>query len=248
MNNLCIDIGNTRVKLAVLNDAHEVLALVIKKTLKTKKIKELIQTHRVENAIISSVRQKGNGLLRWLRKRLHTVIRLTPSTLLPIRNDYATPTTLGKDRLAGAVGAWALFPQGDSLVIDAGTCIKYDFVHHTGAYKGGSISMGLQMRFRALEHFTARLPLVNPLPLTHITGDTTQTAIATGVQYGMHYEIQGFIQAYQHLYGHNLQVILTGGDTSFFETTLENRIFAQPNLVLIGLNQILKYNVQINAR
>jgi type III pantothenate kinase len=130
------------------------------------------------------------------------------------------------------------------LVVNAGTCITYDLVDAQGVYRGGSIAPGLQMRFKALPQFTAKLPLIEaqPMPID-LTGRSTETAIRTGVQWGMVHEVDGFIEAYRRLYP-ELRVVLAGGDATYFETTLKNSIFAQPNLVLLGLYQILVYNVQ----
>jgi len=246
MNNLCIDIGNTRVKIAIF--AHlsgALLHLERVETLKKEKIIELCQTWAVENAIISTVRAADAQLEADLAAAvLGQTLILSADTPCPIRNMYHTPATLGKDRLAAVVGAAALYPQQSALVIDAGTCIKYDYIDADGAYWGGSISAGLQMRYDALAHFTARLPALRPSAVSlDLTGTDTPTSMQTGVEYGLRFEVAGFIAEYQKRHDAPLLVIFTGGDLSFFENMLNKCIFAQPNLLLIGLHQILKYNV-----
>ena len=155
--------------------------------------------------------------------------------------DYETPETLGYDRMAAVVGAYEQFPGKDILVIDAGTCITYEFIDAAGRYHGGNISPGVQMRFRALHEFTGRLPLVlregRRLPL----GSDTDTAMREGVLKGMEYEISGYITAMKHKYP-ELLVFLTGGDDFSFDTNLKSIIFADRFLVLKGLNRILNYN------
>ncbi len=146
------------------------------------------------------------------------------------------------DRLAGVCGAIELFKETDTLVIDAGTCITYDFVDKQKNYFGGSISPGLKMRFKAVHTFTAKLPLVDSANAVGLIGDSTESSIQSGVINGMIAEIEGIIMRYQDKYP-GLRVILCGGDTAFFENKLKASIFAAPDLVLIGLNSILIYNV-----
>ena len=163
------------------------------------------------------------------------------STPIPIENLYLTKDTLGVDRLANAVAANSIFPQRNVLVVDCGTCVKYDFVNHKNQYLGGSISPGLQMRFKALNQFTGKLPLLKPEAHPSLIGDSTETAITSGVINGLVAEIKGVIKSYTSIY-ENLTVILTGGDASFFDKELKSNIFVEPNLTLIGLNEILRYN------
>lgn len=246
MNNLCIDIGNTKVKIAIFApNGQEILHTAQESWFNIEKISDIIQTWQVENAIISTVRatevQWEADLKALIKGKL---IFLNENTPCPIENLYHTPKTLGKDRLAAVVGAWALYPNQKVLVIDSGTCIKYDYINEKGQYLGGSISPGLKMRYEALEHFTAKLPLLPVQPLAEsITGVDTPTSMHTGVGYGLYYEVKGFIGHYKAEKGADLIVVFSGGDLSFFENMLNNCIFAQPNLLLIGLHQILQYNV-----
>lgn len=172
-------------------------------------------------------------------------MELNEKTKLPLKNRYKTPGTLGKDRLATAVGANYLFPSRNVLAIDAGTCIKYDFVNSKNEYLGGAISPGLDMRFKALHHFTAHLPQLKKMKTANVNliGRTTRDSILSGVQNGAIAEISGMIKCYQDKY-ENVHVILTGGDSVFIRTLVseKNRIFAAPDLTLLGLNVILNYN------
>ena len=161
---------------------------------------------------------------------------------LPIQNLYSTPETLGVDRIAAVCGAQTTFPNEKCLVIDMGSCITYDYLNEKGEYHGGSISPGLNMRFKAVHTFTAKLPLVKPLADPALIGTTTASNIQSGVINGLTEEIKGIISLYQHKFG-NIRVILCGGDAHFFENKLKGVIFAIPELVLIGLNSILSHNV-----
>ena len=161
---------------------------------------------------------------------------------MPIKNLYVSTTTLGSDRLAASIGAYSLYPQKNVLVIDAGTCLKFNFTSGNGEYLGGAISPGLQMRFKALQQFTDKLPLV-PFDenFNKLIGETTQESILSGVINGILQEVEGTINEYKKLYP-DLTIVITGGDTDFFAKHLKNRIFTHPDLVLIGLNEILIFN------
>ena len=160
---------------------------------------------------------------------------------IPGVNLYETPETLGYDRMAAVVGANEQFPHRDILVIDAGTCITYEFIDSKGQYHGGNISPGMQMRFKALHQFTGRLPLVDTNGRKLPMGRDTETAIRAGVMKGMEYEISGYIESMKHKYP-ELLVFLTGGDDFSFDSSVKSIIFADRFLVLKGLNRILNYN------
>ena len=172
------------------------------------------------------------------------VIRLTHETPVPIKNLYKTPETLGADRLAAVIGANAIRPNRDLLIIDAGTCITFDFIDKHGQYHGGNISPGMEMRLKALHAFTAKLPEVTADGETPTYGDSTETAIRAGVYHGIAFEIEGYIRQLQKNYP-QLLVFLTGGDRFSFDTNLKSSIFADSFLVLKGLNRILAYNDKI---
>lgn len=242
--NLCIDIGNTRTKLAIFSKEGSLEYTFVRDKLKKSKLEKVLSKYKIKYAIISSVGKTRSKLIRILGTNVKHLVEFSTQTATPIKNLYRTPQTLGRDRLAVATAANAMFPSSDILIIDAGTCITYDFIDAKSRYHGGSILPGLDMRFKALHHFTNRLPLVDRGELGGYIGDTTLTSIQTGVQLGLVYEVQGFIAEYSKDYP-DLRVLVTGGDAAYFETQFKNQIFAVPNLVLQGLNQILKYNVEI---
>ncbi len=243
---LAIDIGNTRIKIAIFDQKNAYpQKLWIWDTINKNKIKDLLSTYNVEAIIVSSVGKPRPKLLNYLRKQVDILIDLNHKTPLPIKNAYLSPKTLGKDRLANAVAAWALGEKGVStLIIDAGTCVKYDFLLNNQTYTGGVISLGLQMRAKALAHFTARLPLITPHQPQNPHGRNTQEAMNLGIVKGLVAEIDYFYQHYSQLAADKIKVILTGGDINFLQTWVNFPNVSEPNLVLIGLHQILKYNVE----
>jgi len=169
-------------------------------------------------------------------------IVLGPNLPIPIFNRYATPGTLGVDRLAAACGAWALFPNQDCLVVDIGTCINYEFISKTGEYHGGAISPGVVMRFESMHRLTAKLPNATPIESAPLIGSDTIQCLQSGVMNGVLEEIKGTIHRYNIEYP-GIRVILCGGDAHFFENHLKPSIFVAPELVLMGLNSILLHNV-----
>ena len=177
-----------------------------------------------------------------LKHHLDHYIELTSRTELPIKNLYQTPETLGKDRIAGATGGISLFPGNNILVIDAGTAITFDFINKKEEYIGGNISPGLSMRYRALHQFTNQLPLLQKEDDIGMLGENTKKAIIRGVQNGIVFEMNHYIENLS-LEHENLKTILTGGDSNFFDNKLKYPIFVESDLVLIGLNKILKYNI-----
>jgi len=195
----------------------------------------------IENAIISSVKEKPDDLIDVLKQELKTVIILDHNTLIPIENCYKTPETLGKDRLAAAVGANIIYPNQNLLIIDAGTAITYDFVNDKNQYLGGFITPGLTMRFKALNHFTSKLPLLMPEQPREYEGNNTETSIKGGIQYGLQGEIE-FIFNHFKPSTKELLIILTGGDTNYFEKLLKKYNFVCLEITLSGLNSILEFN------
>lgn len=241
--NLIIDIGNTFTKTALLsnNEVNE-----FNKTEATPDInwfEKLLDNTSFELGIVSSTRVLDEEVLEFLSTK--SIRLLSPETPLPITLDYKTPETLGLDRIAGAVGAHAMFPKNDCLVIDLGTCITYDYVSKEGIYRGGAISPGLKMRYKAMNSFTGKLPLVEKPQFIDTYGQSTTESLNMGAFNGMVHEINGFVRLFMHK-TNRLKIILTGGDTSLFEQHIENAIFAAPNLILEGLNQVLLYNKQLN--
>lgn len=244
MVNLVIDIGNSRVKLAIFKN-RELIAKDMMAVVDAPAIQQLIAQYGVTHSLISSVNQEITGLETTLISLTH-YIRFSHQVKLPIHNHYKSPETLGLDRLAGLMGARFLHPQKNTLVIDAGTCITYDFINSGDEYFGGSISPGIQMRLKALHDFTGRLPLVTAEPdFTDFIGTDTQTAILAGVYNGVLSEVSGVVAKYLEKTP-EMGIVLCGGDANFFDTRLKNSIFAhgfsiEPDLVLIGLNEIIHH-------
>ena len=238
MRNLCIDIGNTRAKFAVFDDAQVIDNWTIPND-KDFFIDDRFE--RIDGAMMCStidVNEKMLEAFLQLNCPIHEI--LSWQTPIPVENLYSTPQTLGMDRLAAVVGAFALHPNNDILVIDNGTAITYDFVNASGQYLGGNISPGVALRFKALHSFTARLPLVEEEGEKPPFGISTSTAIRCGVLDGVRHEIEGTINEMIVKYP-NLLVFLTGGHGFDFDVSLKKRIFADKLLVLKGLDRILRY-------
>jgi type III pantothenate kinase len=235
MRNLIIDIGNTNTKFGIFeNNAFKKQGSVSE----VSALQQVVAEEKPENVALSSVGISGEEVLKTLSVPGKKV-ELTHKTQLPITNLYQTPETLGKDRLAAVLGAAFLFLKTDCLVIDAGTCITYDFLDAEGNYHGGLIAPGLAMKFKAMHTFTSRLPfLEQPAFVPEISGKTTAQAMQSGVYNGTLSEAEGIIKRYEKQ-AQNLHIILCGGDAAFFETNLKGRIFAIPELVLLGLNSLL---------
>lgn len=185
-----------------------------------------------------------NSLIQWLESHRIPVEELTHTTPLPFVNGYSTPETLGKDRLAGVGGAHALYPGQACLVIDVGTCIKYDYIDANGVYHGGNIAPGIQMRIDAMHHFTSKLPTVpKEWPQTKL-GISTVTALQHGALTGAALETKGFIEYFAKHFG-KMHVLITGGDSGFLLPHLEGLgIISQPDIVLTGLHHILKHKLK----
>lgn len=243
---LIIDIGNTRTKIAIFKKSRLLLLEILEKVSKEKIKKILNRFPGIHSGIISSVTQIREDVNRFVKLNTAHFIHLNYSTRLPVQIKYKTSRTLGNDRIANAVGAQAVYPGKNVLVIDAGTCLKFDFVDEKKNYSGGAISPGMLMRYKALHDYTEKLPLIKPSKKFSLTGKSTAESIRSGVQNGMLMEMQGIIEQYKKKYT-NLQIILTGGDALFFANQLKSSIFAAPNLTLTGLNEILKYNVLQDA-
>lgn len=232
-----MDHGNSAAKVGIFDNE----SLVEKYTFAdTEALRGFLEQADVRNVIVSSVGADAKTIASWAVRARGKLV-LSTSLPLPVQSRYKTPETLGVDRLAGVCGARNLFPGRNCLVIDAGTCVTYDLVDQNGTYWGGAIAPGLTMRFKAVHTFTARLPLISPGGDVQLVGDSTESCIRSGVINGLLAEMHGMIERYEAEFN-DLQVLLCGGDTSFFENKLKASIFASPELVLIGLNSILKHN------
>jgi len=241
--NLVIDIGNSRTKIALFNQ-NDLMFNVPIDHLTVDHLEMLKDEHpQLNKAILSSVKPNDEELISFLNENFDFFLELDDQTELPIENLYETPETLGRDRLAAAIGANELFPDQNLLVIDAGTAITYDLVSEKNQFIGGNISPGLEMRFKALNHFTGKLPLIGYSDEFQPIGKNTIDAIRAGVQNGILYEMEQTIDLFNRNY-QNLHIIMTGGDSNFFDRKLNYSIFVHFNLTLIGLNRILEYNAK----
>jgi len=239
--NLIIDIGNTRIKLGVFENAKLIHNESVTIDGFIEEVKRIIGKFKCKNAIISSVGALNKDQINQIRIEIN-LIELKSSTKVPFKNMYASPKTLGVDRIALVASAISKYPNKNVLVIDAGSCITCDFINAKGEYFGGSISPGMQMRYKALNSFTSKLPLLEPTYVDKMIGDSTNQSIHIGIVQGVINEIDSFINAYRKI-NSDLTVVLTGGDTNFLSNRLKNGIFANPFFLMEGLNTILKYNL-----
>ena len=238
---LAIDVGNTQIKLAVFEHHtlihKEIIAyndwqIAVKKNLK--------KFSKIENIVVASVGKLNKEDFLELNSNVK-IYFITKESNFPFQNLYATPNTLGIDRMVLAAGAVLQFPNKKRLVIDAGTCITYDFIDENNNYLGGAISPGIRLRYESLHNYTAKLPLLTKENPDNIIGNSTNQSIHSGVVNGVAMEIDGFIN---NSFGENdnFIIILTGGDAEFLADRLKNTIFANSNFLLESLNQTFQYN------
>lgn len=239
MRYLIIDIGNSFCKVAVFEN-QQITQLLKYPAVEFDQLKTEINFSDISLCLISSTRKKPAELINKLQSYFKC-LWLDESLKLPFKNQYTTPKTLGKDRIALAAAAVGEFPNQNTLVLDAGTCLTYEMVTKENVYLGGAISPGLDMRFKALNHFTEKLPLLEPKKLDDFIGNSTERNINSGVVNGMTQEMEGTISQYKQRFP-NLNVVLTGGDQVFFVGYLKNNFFARPNFLLKGLKIIAELN------
>ncbi|MTE26488.1 MULTISPECIES: type III pantothenate kinase [Winogradskyella] len=239
--NLIVDVGNTFVKFAIFKN-DELIHKVSFELSEFKKQYKLLKKEfpKLKTSIISSVGRLSKKQIEIIDDDLK-VLELNSNTKLPFKNLYKTPETLGVDRIALASASVNQFPDNNVLIIDAGTCITYDFVTDKNEYLGGAISPGIRLRYQALHNLTANLPLLEKDQPKTIIGNSTESSIHSGVVIGVVKEIDGVIDQYKEKH-QDLTVILTGGDANFLSNQLKNSIFANSNFLLEGLNFILDYN------
>jgi len=239
--NLVIDIGNTLQKIAVFNNDDEVYSQSF--SFVTKEILlSVFNQYAIKYSIVSSVVKPDEQVVELLKTNT-TMIHYTHQTKLPVTILYKSAASLGLDRIANAVGAATLFPDQNVLSIQTGTCLVFDFVNESKEYLGGSISPGMKMRFEALHEKTKNLPFVKANENSpNFLGTDTFGSLSSGVMNGIGYEIDGFITAYRARF-ENLIVLLTGGDAVYLQKLIKNTTFAASNVVLKGLNEIIKFNV-----
>jgi type III pantothenate kinase len=244
--NLVIDQGNTFTKFGIF-DKGKLIHFYSSKKLDKKNVSPLLENYSIKNIILSSVKANYSNISEIAKHfdvdEYSSFIILDNKTPLPIINNYKTPETLGKDRIAALVGASKYYPGSPKLVVDAGTAITIDYLSEKNEFEGGNISPGIQTRFNALHQNTNQLPLLKIEPKTAFLGKNTKEAICSGVQNGVIFEIDQYINHFSTI-NNNTKTILTGGDADFFAKNLKNPIFVDLNLVLTGLNTILEYNAQ----
>ena len=240
---LAIDVGNTRIKGAVFEGANLLEMFVFMKNELQINIENILKKYnKVSNIVVASVSdiEKQTFIKFEEVVKTHFVSHIDS---FPFVNCYETPDTLGVDRLVLAAGVALRFPKQNRLVIDAGTCVTYDFIDENNNYLGGSISPGLRLRYETLHSYTAKLPLLTLENPKHLIGKSTSESIHSGVVNGLVFEIDSFISDYKVLYP-NFIIILTGGDTEFLAKRLKNTIFANSNFLLESLNQIFQYKIK----
>jgi type III pantothenate kinase len=239
--NLILDIGNSSTKFAIFDGRKKSIS-VRTRIFSCEKLEKILGKYNLDKAIVSTVRDTPDFIIDLATHGIPLVHVLSHKSKLPFRNEYETPETLGSDRIAAVAGAYLAFPGKKVLIIDAGSAITYDFLSGK-AYKGGNISPGLSMRFRALHKFTRRLPLISTTDKYFSPGRNTTEAITAGVTNGLIYEINEYIRTFQNKYA-DLRVILTGGDSGYLKDKLNYKVAYMPDIVLDGLNYILECNAK----
>jgi type III pantothenate kinase len=240
---LAIDIGNTRIKAAVFEGDILLELIIFLKDDLQKSMRNILKTNKkIEHLVVSSVSDVDKQCFSDFDNllKVHFISHKDP---FPFQNTYKTPQTLGIDRMVLAAGATLHYPNQNRLVIDAGTCVTYDFIDENNNYLGGAIAPGLRLRYESLHNYTAKLPLLKLENPENFIGKSTLESIHSGVVNGLAYEIDGFINAYKEQYL-NFIIILTGGDTEFLANRLKNTIFANSNFLLESLNRTFQYKIK----
>ena len=244
---LCFDFGNTLLKCGVFVSGELTEKFSLEND-KTETINEILDKYKPTNTILSSVINHNPDIETLLSER-STYLKLDSFAKLPFTTPVGKPETIGADRLALASYSAFFYKNQNTLVIALGSCITYNFINKYNSFIGGSISPGMEMRFNALNYYTAKLPVVKVDPMAigwnfPLIGYDTRTNILSGVLLGMAAEIDGIIDLYKEKFD-KFNVLLTGGDSSNFVRHLKNKIFADPSLILKGLYAISKYNDDI---
>lgn len=239
MTTLCFDFGNTRRKCAVFRNVGIEKVIVLKDD-SDETIKTLIDDYRPQRTILSSVVDHNPNIEELLAAstKFHKLNHLTK---LAFTSPVGKPETIGADRLAVAAAAVHFYPGRNNLVIGLGTCVTYNFINKYHEFLGGAISPGMEMRLKAMSHYTAKLPLVEADANVPLIGYDTKTNLQSGVVLGMAYEIDGFVDEYASKFD-NFNVLLTGGDIVHLGSHLKNKIFADPDLIFKGLYAISEHN------
>jgi type III pantothenate kinase len=239
---LCLDFGNTRLKYAIFLD-NRMQEVSILENDGPALVRDLLARYSPQKTILSSVVNHPPEIEEILAagSQFHKLSHLTK---VPFTVPVGKPETMGADRLALAAAAVRFYPGKNNLVIGLGTAITYNFINQYAQFLGGGISPGMEMRFKSLRDYTAKLPLVKKDWNFPLVGYDTRTNILSGVILGMAKEIDGTIDAYMERYG-NFNVVLTGGDSAYFAGHLKNRIFADPDFLYKGLYALSETNNQL---
>ena len=239
--NICIDWGNTLVKAGIFENGQLTASFNYPASDAHMHLVDLVEAHKPSYAIISSVSSKSAELEGMIGPLVKKLIKMDDRTSTPVMNAYSSDS-VGADRLAMAVGAHSAYPGKNNLVVCMGTCITYNFVQNNRTFRGGAISPGLHMRLKAMHEFTDKLPEVSLDGETLLLGYDTETCMRSGAVFGIMSEVDGMVKEFANKYS-EFNAVLTGGDMAYFEGKLKCEIFADPDIILKGLNIILKHNV-----
>jgi len=239
MITLCFDFGNTRLKVGIF-DQSQLTGVMVMENDSIEAVESLINKFKPAKSILSSVVNHNTEIEKLLtsKTRFH---KLSHQSKLPFTTQVSKPETIGADRLALSAAAVFFYPGKHNLVIGLGTCVTYNFINKFNEFLGGGISPGLEMRMKAMHHFTAKLPLMKPNANVPLIGYDTATNLLSGTVLGLAYEIDGFINSYHEKF-RNFNVHLTGGDIVYLASHLKNQIFADPELIFKGLYAISEVN------
>ena len=240
--NLCIDWGNTNIKAGLFYQGKLIKSNILPADSLTKDLNLMLDTYKPSKAIFCSVTEHNKEIEVLLSNRISSLIVLDGYTRLPIHNAYFSNDTIGPDRLAMVTAAWHLNPDKDTLVVAMGSCVTYNFITKNKTFRGGAISPGMQMRLKAMHHLTDKLPEVEADGELLLLGYDTATCMRSGAIYGLAAEVDGMVASFAASYP-DFNAILTGGDAPFFASKLKSKIFADPDLLLKGLNLITEHNV-----
>ena len=239
--NLVLDIGNSYIKIALFEKSELIQKFQFSDNFE-KNILDTLSNYEIKYSIISNVGKIENTIIELLNNTTNLLF-LSNQLKFPFKNLYNSKNTLGQDRLALVSAAAFKFPMDNVLIIDAGSCITYDFKNFKNEYLGGGISPGISMRFKSLNSFTANLPLISSTNSFRLVSDTTKNSLISGVMNGTVSEINGIIKQYFEEFK-NIKIILTGGDSNFLRKRIKNSIFADQNFLLKGLNKLLEDNIR----
>ena len=237
---LAIDVGNSYIKCAVFEQNTLLKKFVFKQEQAQINFELIFKEYsKISKGVVSSVTNLNETSFSFVKKNID-LLEISQETNLPFSNNYKTKETLGVDRLVLTAGAVLKFKNQNRLIIDAGTCITYDYVNSKNEYQGGAISPGISLRYKSLNNYTAKLPLLENVDINYLIGKSTSESIHSGVINGVINEINGFIEQYKEL-GKDLTIILTGGDAVFLAKSIKNTIFADSNFLLESLNKLYTY-------